>query len=68
MTAEQIADEIDRLQTLIGTGMGSFTSDGESVSFDQAAARRRLAELLALQSGQRHRARQVRTTDLRGAF
>jgi hypothetical protein len=65
---EQIAAEIERLETLLSSGATSVTSDGETVQIDQAAVRRRLAELQALQTGEHYRSRRVRTLDLSNAF
>lgn len=68
MTQEEIADQIVQLESLLNTGATAIDSDGESLQLSQDDIRRRLAELKALQTGNRHRQRRVRTIDLRNAF
>lgn len=65
---ETLADQIARLEALLTAGATSIESDGETVSVDLEQVRRRLAELRAQQTGQRHRGRRVRTLDISDAF
>lgn len=62
---ESIVDsEIRRLQGLLNSGATHISSDGESISIDLSAIRTRLAELVALKAGQRHKARRFRTFNM----
>ncbi len=67
-TPDEIAAEINRLEILISSGATTVTTDGETVTFDLQAAQRRLQQLYSQLSGQRHKARRVRTIDLRNTF
>lgn len=68
MTQAEIAAQIVQLESLLNSGATSIDSDGETIHLDQDALRRRLAELRARQSGNRHAQRRVRTLDLSRAF
>ena len=59
-----IAQEIADIEELLNTGATSVTVDGQSVSVDQAALRRRLAELRHQQTPARRP--RVATLDLSG--
>lgn len=68
LTEQEIQAQITQLEASLASGVTAVSSDGESVSFDPAAIRQRIAELKALLPGKRHRQRRVRTFDLRNAF
>lgn len=68
MNQAQIQAEIERIEQILASGATEVDSDGERVTLDHSALRKRLGELKSLLVGQRHRGRKVRTIDLRNAF
>lgn len=68
LSQDEIAAEIDRLQALLSSGATQVLSDGEQIIIDQAATRRRIAELQGMLTGKEFRSRRVRTLDISGAF
>lgn len=68
LSQDEIAAEIDRLQALLSSGATQVLSDGEQIMLDQAAIRRRIAELQGMLTGKEFRSRRVRTLDISGAF